>query len=262
MTAIDALLELLDRVGACQGKAGLVNDEELLQWPKAAVKAMKSQKLIVKARPASSAVCTGCESNCVMPVHSLSAMTGKPLPFIVCDKRSDINRVPVSSESLIQWQCNTDLISGFIASSLGLRNVGGHTDGANRREIGMVIGDKRSQMICLEASGTINIIVGNSKVPLAECVEFQKGEYTLDVATIRRFADAATTADNRYTPSNTRREARKLDTKARYESWQKAYRDLRKKRPGMSDVWYSQQIAKMDIAYGRNEETIRKHMKK
>jgi hypothetical protein len=44
--------------------------------------------------------------------------------------------------------------------------------------------------------------------------------------------------------------------------WQKAYRSLRKKRPNMSGVWYSQQIAKQDIATGRKAETIRKHMKK
>lgn len=261
MTAIDALLELLNRVGACQGKAGLVNDEELSQWPKAAVKAMKAQKLIIKARPATSAVCTGCESNCVMTVHSLSSMTGKPLPFIVCDKRSDINRVPVSTESLIQWQCNTDLISVFIASSLGLRNIGGHTDGANRREIGMVIGDKRSQMICLEASGTINIIVGNNKVPLVEFSEFQNGAYTLDDIQVRRLVDAATTADDRYTPNNARREARKLATQAKYESWRKAYRAMKNEKPDRSDVWYSLQIKKLKNAQ-EDSETIRKHMKK
>ena len=49
---------------------------------------------------------------------------------------------------------------------------------------------------------------------------------------IRRLVDAATTADNRYTPSNARREARKLDTQAMYESWQKEYRELQTKTPG------------------------------
>jgi hypothetical protein len=76
-----------------------------------------------------------------------------------------------------------------------------------------------------------------------------------------RPATTATTG-NGCTPNNARREARKLDTEAKYASWQKAYRRLLKNRPNMSDVWYSQQIAKMDIANGSSPETIRKNMKK
>ena len=49
--------------------------------------------------------------------------------------------------------------------------------------------------------------------------------------------------------------------KALYESWRKEYRTLKKRRPDMSDVWYSQQIAKMDIAKGRSAGTIKKNMK-
>lgn len=262
MTAIDALLELLGRVGACQDAAVLVNDEELLQWPRASVKAMKSQRLIVKACPASSAICPGCESNCVMPVHTLPATTGKPSLFIVCDKRSDINRVQVLPGKITQWQSNADLVCGFVASSLGLRNRGRITDSADRWEIGVVCGDKRSQMLCLEASGTLSLVVGNSKVPLAEFIEYRDGAYLLDSSLIRQLVDSATTADNRYTPNNARREARKLDTQAMYESWRKEYRALRREKPGMSDVWYSQKIAKMDIVHGRDAETVRKQMKK
>lgn len=261
MKAIDALLELLGRVGACGNAAVLVNDEELLQWPRAAVKAMKSQRLIIKARPASSATCPGCESNCVMPVHTLSTTTGKPSSFIVCEKRSDINRVPVRGERLIQWQCSADLVSGFVASSLGLLSPGRITDSAGRREIGVVCGEKRSQMLCLEASGTLSLVVGNNKVPLAEFIEFHDGAYSLDAASIRRLADSSITADARYTPSKARIEARKLNTQAKYERWRKEYRAWQRKRPGMSDVWCSQQIAKMDIAQRRDAETIRKRMK-
>jgi len=249
-------------VGACQDATVLVNDEELLQWPRAAVKAMKSQRLIVKARPASSVVCPGCESNCVMPVHALPVTIGKPSSFIVCDKRSDINRVPVAPGRLIQWQCNADLVSGFVASSLGLRGSHRHADRADRREIGIVSGEKRSQMLCLEASGMLTLVVGNSQVPLAEFIEFYNGAYTLDAVPIRRLADSSATADDRYTPSNARREARKLDTQAKYKRWQKAYRALLKERPGMSGAWYAKQIKKMGIAPDNDEETIRKHMKK
>jgi hypothetical protein len=74
--------------------------------------------------------------------------------------------------------------------------------------------------------------------------------------------DVATAGDPRYTPSNARREARKLNTQSLYESWRKAHRALKQSRAGMSDVWYSQQIAKMDIAQERSAETIRKHMKR
>ena len=61
--------------------------------------------------------------------------------------------------------------------------------------------------------------------------------------------------------STARREVRKLNTQNMYKSWQKAYRSAIKERPDMSDIWYSQHIAKMQIAKKRNAETIRKHMK-
>jgi len=99
-------------------------------------------------------------------------------------------------------------------------------------------------------------------VPLADLIGYRDSIYALDGALVRQLVDTATTADHRYTPSNARRAARKLDTQAMYESWQKEYRALKKKSRNMSDVWYSQQIAKMDIAQGRDAETIRKHMKK
>lgn len=261
MKAIDVLLALLERVGACQGKAVFVNDEELLQWPKAPNKAMKSQKLIVKAKPASSAVCQGCESNCTMPVHSLSVSAGKS-SFIVCDKRSDVNRVPIPAERLTQWQCNADLVCRFISTSLALRQPVKKVSDDGRWEIGIVSGDKRSQMLCLETSGILNLVAGNSKVPLVEFIEFHDGAYALDDEQIRRLVDSATTADNRYTPSNARIEVRKLDTQAKYKQWQDAYRKLKREKPGMSDVWCSQQIAKMGIAQGSDAETIRKHMKR
>ena len=60
---------------------------------------------------------------------------------------------------------------------------------------------------------------------------------------IRHLVDSATTADPRYTPSTARREARKLDTQARYECWRTAHRDLRKRRPHRSKGWYAQQRA-------------------
>ena len=262
MTPTDALIELLGRVGASQGAAVLVNGQELNKWPDAAAKSMKSQKLIVKTRPTSSAVCPGCERDCVMPVHTLPDAAGAPVSFIVCDKRSDINRVPVSTERLTQWQCSVNAVRGFVAVSLGLRRSDKQTAKPDLWDIGIVRGDKRSQMLCLQANGMLVLVAGSNKMPLDELIEYHDGAYSLDGAMVRHLVDAATTADKRYTPSDVKREARKQDTQAMYESWKKAYRILKRKRPGKSDVWYSLQIAKTDNLHNRNAETIRKQMKK
>ena len=96
---------------------------------------------------------------------------------------------------------------------------------------------------------------------LADLVDFDHGAYALDADAIRQLVDSATTADPRYTPSKTRREARKLDTQARYKSWRATYRTLKQRRPNMSDVWYAQQIGGQEVAAGFTADTIRKHMK-
>lgn len=260
MTPLDALIELLGRVGACQGAAVLVNNEELSLWPDEAVSAMKTEKILVKARPAASAVCQGCEQGCTMPVHTLTTAAGTTASFIVCDKRSDTNRVPVPSEQLIQWRCNASAVCGFVAVSLGLRRSDkAASDGL--WVIGMAAGDTRSQMLCLQAEGELTLIAGDNKMPLAELVEFHDGRYSLNGAMIYRMVDASTTADDRYTPSVHKREARKLATKAMHANWQKKYRELKRKHPDQPDSWYAGKIAKMDIGEGRGSGTIRKNMK-
>ena len=261
MTPLDAILELLARIGTSNGAPVLVSEEELSHWPAVAVKAMKSQKLLMKARPATSVVCPGCEQECVMPVHTLPTGPRGPASFIVCDKRSDINRVTVPISRLDQWQASGSSIAELLAGLLCLRRPGSGDTFTGRWEIGMFKGAKRSQMLCLKADGELALVAGNNAVSLSEFIAYRNGKYLLDQAMIRQLVDSATTADNRYTPTNARREVRKLDTQAMYESWQKEYRRMKKRRPNMSDVWYSQQIAKMAIAKGRNAGTIKKNMK-
>lgn len=264
MTPQAALIELLGRVGASQGAATLINEDELRLWPNEAVMAMKAQRLLMKARPASSAICPGCERNCVMPVHVLPPEGKRPArAFVMCDKRGDINRVAIPLTKLTQWKCNADAVCRFVATSLALRRSEEQTTSADLRNIGITTGDKRSQMLCLQANGALALVAGGNSLPLAELIEYHDDAYSLDGVMIRQLVDAATTADNRYTPSNVKREARKLDTQAMYESWRKAYRDLYKKNKSKNkrETWYSDQIAKMDIAKGRDASTIKKHMK-
>ncbi len=52
MTAEDALIELFAMVGAAKGSAILVSSADLSTWPISAVSAMKSQRILTKAKPA------------------------------------------------------------------------------------------------------------------------------------------------------------------------------------------------------------------
>lgn len=261
MTPQDTLVELLARVGASGGAAVLVCEHELTQWPSAAVAAMKAQRLLAKANPASSVICPGCERECVMPVHVLPNTARTPAAFIVCDKRSDVNRVVVPIDCLSQWKCNADGVSTFVANTLGLRPSAQSTDVPTRWNIGIASGSQRSQMLCLQADGALALFAGNNALPLADLINFSEGRFTLDGAMVGQLVDAATTADNRYTPSNIKRETRKANTQDMYASWQKAYKTLKRQHPKMPETWYSRQIAKQPIAQDRKADTIKKNMK-
>ncbi len=262
MTPEAVLFELLDWINAEKGAAVLVSAHELHQWPVEAVAALKSHKLLVRAKPATSVVCPGCEEECVMPVHTRPSQSNNPASFIVCDKRSDINRVPVPPERLTQWRSNIDSICGFVANSLGLRRRNKRSGRTDLWEIGIAIGDKRTQMLCLKADEDLTLVVGTNEVPFAECIAYDDGRYSVNATMIRQLVNASTTADTRYTPSVTRREARKLDTQDMHTSWQKAYRELRKKHPNQPDTWYAMKIENMPISQGRKSATIRRNMKK
>lgn len=261
MTPKAALIELLGRVGARLGESVAVSTEELSQWPTAAVVVLKSQGLLLKARPAKSVVCDGCEQDCSMPVQTVTRANGSVTSFVVCDKRSDTNRVPVPAARLALWRCDAQAVCGFVAASLGLVQTTVQPSEAGLLPIGMARGNKSTQMLCLRVHGHLALVAGTNAMPLADVIGFENGGFTLDRPVIHQMVDAATTADTRHTPSTAKRDARKIDTQAMYASWQKAYRALLKKSPGKSDVWYSQQIAKADKVHVRNPSTIKKHMK-
>lgn len=261
MTPADTLIELLARVGTNDGATVSVSEHELKQWPDAAVAAMKRQGLLLKGPAGKSAVCPECEDACLMPVHVVSRGDEPPTAYIVCDTRSDVGRVEVSLDRLQQWQCSPEMICAFVAATIGLRQSDKRRPAsADFLEIGIATGNKRSQMLCLQTGGELMLVAGGNALPLADLVAYHPGAYSLDSARVAQLVDAATTADNRYTPSNAKREARKVATQAMYKDWQKAYRALLKKHPNMSETWYAQQIAKLPVAKDRNAGTIKKNM--
>ena len=112
--------------------------------------------------------------------------------FIVCDKRSDINRAALTTAHVDQRKCDAEALARFVVAQLGLRT-----------------------------HGDVTLVVADTAVALADLIDFERGAYVLDTAAIRHLVDAATTADPHYTPSTTRREAHTRDTQARYARWQR-----------------------------------------
>ena len=263
------LIELLDRVGASRDHTIRISSWELAGWPADSVAALKSQRLLRRTPPAASTLCPGCEQQCAMPVYTVvdpPGPSGGPpdrSSFVVCDKRGDINRVIVEPGRLTRWQSSADAVCDFVANCLGLRPSRKRTGPDGLIEIGMATGEKRRRMLCLRRrQWELELVAGEGAIALAEVVVFRRDRYGLRETPIRRLVDASPAADPRYTPSRIRREARKQITEARDEAVQKAYLKLKRNRPGWSDVWYSRQIAKLDLAGGLSAETIRKRMKK
>ncbi len=236
--------------------------EQVRKWPKGAVDTFQEAGWIKPAYLAETVACSGCEENCSMPVEVFPAENGQPMrAFVACEDRN-FGRVKIPPSRLQQWRLTQGQLARWIANALALRFSGKRLDGGSLMELGMVTGEKRIQMLCLHSDGELGLVSGSSRIPLVEAILFIDGGFTLDTDLIRQLVNTSTTGDARYTPNTARREVRKLETEAMREQWRKAYRELKKKRPNRSDVWYSQQIAKMEIAQGRDSETIRKQMKK
>src|SRR5690554_1637637 len=142
MTPQAVLTELLDRIAASHGAPVLIGADELADWPVEAVTALQSQGVITRARPAVSVVCPGCERECVMPVYTPPSAGQAAGAFIVCDKRSDINRVPVPLDRLEQWQVSGDSIAAMLAALLGLHRSGHDDASGGRWEVGLLKGAK------------------------------------------------------------------------------------------------------------------------
>ena len=261
MTPLAVLVELVEHLGACGGKAVLISEAELGQWPSEAIHALKAQRIIVKAKAADSAVCPGCEEECLMPVITLPGGEGAARSFILCGQRNDTNRVPVTTSLLLQWRCSLELMCGFVANSLGLHRDRRQQNQAGLLELGLVTGKKRVQMVCLEIIDRVLLVAGQNKVDLAELIAFDDGKFSVDEKMIQRLVDSSNTADERHTPSVVRREMRKLGTKAMHDSWKNEYLRLKKENPEQPDSWIANKIHKSPANRGYSSETIRKIMK-
>jgi hypothetical protein len=180
MTPQDALVELLARVGASGGAEVYLTTEDLNRWPSVAVQAMQVARLLSNARPAESVVCPGCERECAMPVHVTAAEDRVPAIFVVCDKREDINRVPIPRESVEQWQASGDAVADLLASLLELRRPDRGVGQAGRWNVGLLKGAKHSAHLVLVAGNELVLAVAGHSIALVDVLELAGCDFMVD----------------------------------------------------------------------------------
>ena len=107
----------------------------------------------------------------------------------------------------------------------------------------------------------MRLVSGSNTRALTEVFGFGEGRYQVDEILVHRLVNAPNAAEERYTASQIRRNARSLEIRERDIALQKVYQKLKRDRPDMSDVWYARQIARKNLGIGLSAETIRKKMK-
>jgi hypothetical protein len=183
------LFELMARISSQQGGCVYINNEELKEWPSDTLETFKSQRLLTKARPAQSALCPGCERDCVMPVDILTGHSDESRAFIVCDKRSDMNRVKVPIDRIEQWQASADSIADLLAKLLGLNHSNSHSVVPDRWEIGVFKGTKHSGHLVLNAGDQLELTLAGHTIPLAEALSFDSQCFKVDKRKLAKLVD-------------------------------------------------------------------------
>ena len=257
MTPQDVLVELLARVGAGQGMPVFVNEEELGQWPDAAVAALKKQKLIVKAAPAQTVVCSGCEQSCSMRVNVPPSPVGTARPFVVCDKRDDINRVAVPVGRVEQWKTSGDLIAKGMAELMGLPASAMTAPEGKRWHVGLLQGKKLKSAVTLAADENLNLLLAGHKVALIEVLTFGSSGLALSKGELIRLVDNPKSNSETESPQQRREriERRLLEVKAQgVKAFLQAVageeglsvqriKQLRLSKPKIAAVWAGLQVA-------------------
>ena len=188
-----ALGELLSRLAASGGVAVYVDDYELEQWPPNLVANLKAMRVLLRASPARSAVCDGCERSCVMPVEVLPDDGRGAAAFIVCDKRTDINRVAVAIGALARWKARGDSLANSLSQLLRLEARPRHADSAGRWPLGMLVGKRhKDRLVLFAGDGALRLAVAGHELALADVLAAASHDLSIDRGHLVRLVDRPT----------------------------------------------------------------------
>jgi len=256
-----ALVALFEHI-ASSSKPIIIDYETAHQWQSGALESFLRLGLISAASAAQSIECKGCENHCFMDVitRKYDSITRA---FVVCEDsemQSQIGRLEVPIEHLKQWQSSTKHLAKVVSHLLGFDDSHQKTI-KDKIQLGMMKSTKGRRWVSLQFE-PLSLETNQYLIPINELLYFEGEQLLIDRLRVDELLERTPQTNNKgYTPSTDKQEARKLNTKAMYQDWNDEYLKLKKNKPNMSDVWYSKQIAKMDISQDKSAGTIVKNMK-
>ena len=254
------LQQLFDSLAFSGISPAIFSADEVCNWPEGALDLFLQLNFLQKAEYAQIVTCPGCEQSCLMEVYIRSKDGVRSArAFTMCDKRDDIGSVDLSFDELNQWKMTGSLLAETVSGLLKLIPPAKVAQKNQEWDLGTLVNKQHRGQIVLAIDEGVFLMVSGYKIPIMEIIHFDdKGKLSVNHALL--FSRIKNPVKVKTIP--TRREERKKETQKQYKSWQEAYQKMVLDKPGHSDVWYAQQIAKLPIANGNGSEVIRKFMKK
>ncbi len=169
-------------------------------------------------RPASAAICDGCERSCSMPVIFRRPAGCRPAQcFVQCDKRDDIGQVEVDPERLRHWRLSIEAMASLLAKHLQTNRKPRREAGRCCWSLGEIARGTGSIPVTLAATASemphrsgLGIVFGGSRAPsngsvlaVDQLLEFRGGQLgvrteSLELALADRFDDERIALEIRY----------------------------------------------------------------
>lgn len=262
MSQARALCAVVEHLASGANPAYFSHDT-VAQWGDDGLATLLQAGLLKPAAAASSIECHGCEERCFMDVVYSDANDPNKRAFVVCDvpeNQAEMGRIRVPAARLQRWQCSAEMLACSIAQMLGMKDAPENAGAAGKIRLGMLQGSNGRRWVTLNLV-PLSIHINQATVLVSDLLFVADDEIAIDTQRIRFMVDQVASSTKPYEASTDRREARKQQTAAMYKDWQDAYSDLLRRYPGKSKTWYSLRIARLDVARGRDPETIRKHLR-
>lgn len=192
LTPAAALAELVARLGASPDRSVNIGAAELRQWPAEAATALKAHGVLRSGKPGDSAVCPGCEYACVMPVEQRMRAGRAAALFIVCDKRDDINRVPLEAVHLERWRADFRTLGDALATLLGGGECQPSVADPTVLRLGVVAGraNKATAHLRIDVQGQVLLDVAGHTPELGMVLSLKGRQLVLDLRHLQRCVDA------------------------------------------------------------------------